>query len=369
MYKYVYAVLCLFCSIYSNAQTRNFPKFPNPQNDFYKLLEEDKILNPVYLKGAVRDVNRTHTLHISPDNEEEYMTNYFYRLNRAKEITEYITNDRYDNTTIAYLNKALQPAIQHDTIIKEDDFETYRYQKGKLTQYMAYDTYGMITDSIVYTYKNDQLLTRTHYSSEIFIDIAFSDNGDVEQSILYADLEIYAYDKATYTEKGQIKALTQYKFIEGDDYVDTYNYRYSYDAKGRFERMKMISNQYVPTRENLKKGPEKWKFEKNKMIEGTYLEITINTTYDTKNRILTYLKTDSQKNKEFYNISYGEDYNKVIVVDRDDYNTYNNTSIHRDLVYEYSYDMYHNPTEITSYIVVDGKKILDKSTRLQISYY
>ncbi|WP_299209943.1 hypothetical protein [uncultured Dokdonia sp.] len=370
MYNYLYITLFVLCCIYtSNAQTRDFPTFPSPQNDFYKLLDEKKVLNPIYLKGPVRDVNRTYILHISPDNEEVYMTNYFYRLKRDKEITEYITNDRYDDTTIPYLNQALRPAVQHDTIIKED-FYTYMYTDGKLMKYMAYDVDGGTRDSIVYTYKKDHLHTRTHYRSQGAIDVVFLENGEIDDSTMYfPEFSIYAYDKARYNKKGQIRSLKQYEFTVENDLVDGYQYSYNYDDKGRFESIEAISNRYFLTFKQLRKHPKKWKLKNNDTVDGMYLETIVNVSYDIEDNIQTYVKTDSNKNRESYNVTYSNYFDKVIQVARDDYDQYNDVLIHRDLMYEYVYDEHHNPTDITSYIIVDGEKILDKSTRLQISYY
>lgn len=371
MYQHVYFILFVLCCIsIGNAQTRDFPEFPSPHQDFYTLLEENKVMNPRYLEGSVKDVNRTYIEHISPDHEETYMTNYFYRLKRDKEITEYTTNDIFDDTTLSYLNEALQPAIQHDTIIKEDDFYTYIYKKGKLTHYMAYDIYGGTRDSVIYTYKKDQLHTRTEYRSQGAIEVEVLDNGAFDDSTIYfPEFSIAAYSEASYSKKGQIRSLKEYRFTLEDDFIDTNNYNYSYDTKGRFERMQAISDRYIPTDKQYKKHPKRWRLRGNTSVEGMYLETMFHTTYDSQNRIQTFIKTDSQKNKESYDITYSNCFDKIIVVSRDDYSGYNDTLIHRDLVYEYTYDTHHNPTDITSYIVVDGKKILDKSTRLHISYY
>lgn len=370
MYNHLYTTLFILCFTYiSNAQTREFPEFPNPQNDFYTLLEENKVTNPKYLEGSVRDVNRTYIEHVSPDNDEEYMVNYFYRLEKNKEIIEYTTNDLYDDTTISYLNEVIQPKIQNDTVIKEDDFYTYIYKKGKLTNYMAYDVYGGIMDSIIYIYKNDHLLTRTHYRSEGLIDVEFLDNGEVNESLLYSEFEIYAYDEAAYNTSGLIHSLIQYQYTQESDLIDKYTYNYNYDTQGRFENLKASSDRIFLTYKQQKKHPKKWKLATNEVVEGMYLETTINTAYDTKNRIQTYTKYDSNKNKESYSITYDGCYNKKIIVSRDDYSFQYEINVHRDLLYEYTYDEHHNPTYITSYIIVDGKKILDKSTRLQISYY
>lgn len=370
MYKYIYTTLFLFCCIYSNAQTRDFPEFPSPQQDFYKLLDEDKVMNPRYLEGNVKEVNRTYIQHISPDNEETYTANYFYRLKKDKEITEYTTNDMYDDFTLSYLNEALPPTIQHDTIINEDDYYTYSYQKGKLTNYWMLDIEAGTRDSIVYTYNNDNLHTRIEYQSQGAVEIEFLENGDIDDSTIYfTEFSAYAYSEATYTNTGQIHTLKEYRFTPELDFIDRYEYSYTYDLKGRFESMKVVSDRYFLSSKQYTEDSKKWMFEDHKSVEGMYQETTIHTTYDSQNRIQTYLKTDSQKNKESYHITYGEGSDKAIVVSRDDYNIYNNTLVHRDLVYEYTYDTHHNPIHIASYIIVNGKKILDKSTELKITYY
>ncbi len=369
MYKHLYTTLFVLCCIYtSNAQTRDFPEFPNPQNDFYILLEENKVTNPKYLEGSVREVNRTYTEHISPDNDEVYTADYYYRLKKDKEITAYTTSDIYDDTTIPYLNEALQPSPKNDTIIK-DDFYTYIYNKGKLTHYISYDISGGTMDSIVYTYKKEHLLTRTQYRSQGAIDVDFSDNGEVDEYILFPEFEIYAYAEATYNKIGLIQTVVQYQFTEEEGLVDSYHYNYMYDIEGRFKNLQAISDRVFLTYKQQKKHPKNWKLATNEVVEGMYLETTINTTYDTKNRIQTYIKTDSNKNKESYSVAYDGHSNKKITVSRDDYSFQYDTTVHRDLLYEYMYDTYQNPTYITSYIIVNGKKVLDKSTTLKITYY
>ncbi len=370
MYKYACAVLCLFCCIYSNAQTRDFPEFPSPQQDFYKLLEEKKVMNPKHLEGSVKEVNRTFTQHISPVSDETYTATYYYRLQKDKEITAYTTSDPYDDTTIPYLNSALPAAILNDTIIKEDDVYTYIYKKGKLTHYMAYDIEGGTLDSIVYTYKDDLLQTRTQYRSEGAIEAEFLDNGDIDDSVIYfPEFSIHAYGEATYAKTGQIHTLKQYEFTEEGDLMDTYDFTYSYDNKGRFKYLKVISDRVFLTFKQLEKHPKKWNLKDNESVEGMYVETDIHVTYNSKDNILSQSRRDSRKSSEVYTITYGNGLDKTILIARDDYNDHTYTMMHLDLVYKFIYDAHENPVHITSYIMVDGKEILDKTTVLEITYY
>ncbi|WP_299766575.1 hypothetical protein [uncultured Dokdonia sp.] len=369
MYQYVYTTLLFFFYIsFTNAQTRDLPDFPAPQDDFYTSLEEKKVMNPLFLEGQIREVNRTHTLHISPDRDETYTNTYYYQVNTEKEITKYATDDSYDDTTLAYLNKVQSPTIKNDTILKEDDFYTYIYKKGKLTNYMSYDIESGIMDSIVYTYKNNNLSTRTHYKSEGTLEM--DDEGFVDESVMYfSEFRIQSYGTATYTKTGQLLSLTQHEFTVEDDLIDTYKSNYIYDQKNRFKNATIVSDRVFLTYEQLDKHPKKWKLQENETVEGMYLETNITVTYDNQNRIETYSKADSQKNNIIYEISYDTDRSKKIKVSRDDYHFQKEVIIHRDLLFEYTYDTYHNPTYIASYILLNGKKVLDKSTELAIIYY
>lgn len=369
MYRLVCtSLLSFFCIFYTNAQTRTLPDFPTPQNDFYTLLEEDKVMNPLFLEGTVREVNRTFKQHISPDSDETYTSTYYYQINTKKEITKYATDDIYDDTTLAYLNEVQDPIVKNDTIIKEDDFYTYVYKKGKLTNYMSYDIESGIMDSIVYTYKNNNLSTRTHYTSEGALEM--DDEGFVDESVMYfSEFRIQSYGAATYTKTDRLLSLTQHEYTVEDDLIDTYTNSYTYDPQGRFKRLDMISDRIFLTYKQLKKHPKKWKLQDNETVEGMYLETTISVTYDSKNKITSYTKSDSQKNNIVYKISYENDSKKNIHVSRDDYHFQKDRLIHRDLLFEYTYDTYHNPTYIVSYILQGNKKILDKSTKLAIIYY
>ena len=371
MYKHLYTILFLFCCIYTtNAQTRDFPEFPTPQQDFYKLLEEKKVMNPKHLDGSVKEVSRTYTQHISPVSDETYTANYYYRLKKDKEITEYTTSDLYDDTTIPYLNSALPAAILNDTIIKEDDFYTYIYTKGKLTHYMAYDIEGGTLDSIVYTYKNDLLQTRTQYRSEGAIEAEFLENGEIDDSVIYfPEFEVYAYGEATYSKTGHIRTLKQYEFTEESDLIDTYDFTYSYDNKERFKNLEVISDRIFLTFKQLENHPKKWNLKGNESVGGMYLETEIDVTYNSKDDILSQSRTDSKKNTEVYTITYGDGLDKTILIARDDYNDHTDTIMHLDLVYKFTYDSHNNPIHITSHIMVDGKEILDKTTVLEITYY
>lgn len=369
MYKHVYTTLFFLCCIYtSNAQTRDFPEFPTPQQDFYKLLEEKKVMNPKYLDGSVKEVSRTYTQHISPVSDELYTANYYYRLKKDKEITEYTTSDLYDDTTVSYLNSALPAAILNDTIIHEDDFYTYIYTKGKLTYYMAYEIGGGTMDSIVYTYKNDLLKTRTHYQSQGAVEA--DEEGYIDESVIYfSEFEIYAYGEATYSKTGQIRTLKQYEFTLEGDLIDTYDFTYSYDNKGRFKSLKVISDLIFLTFKQLEKHPKKWDIKDNESEGGMYLETEIHVTYNNKDNILTHSRTDSKKNSEVYTITHGDGLDKTILIARDDYNDHTDTVMHLELIYKFTYDSQNNPIHITSHIMVDDKKILDKTTVLEITYY
>ncbi|WP_299678530.1 hypothetical protein [uncultured Dokdonia sp.] len=369
MYKQFYVSLALLSCIYlTNAQNRTLPDFPTPQNDFYRSLEEEKVTNPLFLEGNVREVNRTFTQHISPDSDQTYTENYYYLINTDRKITKYTTDNVFDDITVENLNSELLPIIVNDTIIKEDDFYTYIYKKGKLTNYMAYDIEGGMMDSIVYNYKNNQLHTRTHYRSEGAI--AFNEEDEIDESVIYfSEFTIYGYGEATYTKTGQLQTLLQHEFTVESDLIDTYKSTYTYDPKGRFNSVSIVSDRYFLTYKQLDKHPKKWKLQENETVEGMYLETNITVTYDNQNRIETYSKVDSQKNNIIYEISYDTDRSKKIKVARDDYHFQKEAIIHRDLLFEYTYDSQHNPTYIASYILLNDKKIIDKSTKLAIVYY
>lgn len=369
MYKQVYtSLLLLICIVSINAQSRTLPDFPTPQNDFYTLLEEDKVTNPLFLEGSVREVNRTFTQHTSPDSDQTYTENYYYLINTDRKITKYTTDNVFDDITVENLNSELLPIIKNDTIIKEEDFYTYIYKKGKLTNYMAYDIAGGMMDSIVYTYKNDKLSTRTHYKSEGALEM--DDEGFVDESVIYfSEFSIYGYGEATYTKLGQLHTLLQHEFTIESDLIDTYKSTYTYDQQGRFKNATTVSDRCFLTYKQLKKHPKKWKLQENETVEGMYIETTFSVSYDSKDRITSYTKADSQKNNIVYNVSYENDAKKNIYVSRDDYSFQKEITIHRDLLFEYTYDTYHNPTYIASYILRNGKKVLDKSTELAIIYY
>jgi len=74
----------------------------------------------------------------------------------------------------------------------------------------------------------------------------------------------------------------------------------------------MISDRIFLTYKQLKKHPKKWKLQDNETVEGMYLETTISVTYDSKNKITSYTKSDSQKNNIVYKISYENDSKKNI---------------------------------------------------------
>ena len=107
----------------------------------------------------------------------------------------------------------------------------------------------------------------------------------------------------------------------------------------------------------------------NKKLKNRIKEFNkIKYPNDNSNRIIAYQVSDSNNNEEKYTVTYkGND--MVVKGSRKDYAPQRDVIIPRHLEYVYIYDAQNNTIEIRSYIVNNDEKILDKSTKIKITYY
>lgn len=343
--------------LYSQNYTIQEPEIPMLEAALYQLLDDEKITNPTFLLGSIKEVETIFTLHPSPDNKNTEVYTDTFVLDTQGQVIRFESSDEYSEREPSSFNQ--RPLrFKNDTIFKREEY-TYVFNKGKLLAKYNFE------DSTSYTYKKDKIKTIKNYQREASEE--WNEDGDENDPIIlyYSEFELKSYQEAIYDKGLLVHKKTYDVFYET---INTYVTKYEYDQNNRLQKFNLVYKRYTSDLIDISKNPKKWKFSEDYFVDGEILNRGGTVSYDTANRIVNYQVSDSNNNKERYTVSYnGKD--MVVKGSRKDYAPDRDVMIPRDLEYVYIYDAHDNPIEIRSYIVNEGDKILDKSTKINITYY
>lgn len=375
MLKQILVFTIIFSCIICEAQEDIIePMLPFPEYSFSDVFDEQKVINPRFLNGKVKTVKRTFTQH-ETDESRLYQENYEYELNEHNEVVFYKSDLEEDYLIEESFSLLDNSHIKNDTIINQDVI-TYTFKKGRMVLMMEDQTTGGFLDSIIYNYKKDKLIEIKGFRSlvaEEYVD----DVGFQEYSLMASEYELLNYEQAKYSKKGLLVAKRMYtNFYEN---VDVYETTYQYDGK-QIQSYQTTKKSYPAHDIDFSTLYKEWNFNEAKLIDESH-EVSSGTyKYDKKGRIasyqseqIAYHKDGTQEivEKQDYKYVYAKDNTKMEVFVIRDYKDiiYERGILHQEVIYEYLYDKHHNPIEINSYLLKDGKKHLDKSTKLTITYF
>ena len=75
---------------YSQNQIITTPSIESPEQEFISVFQKDKLSNPIFLNGAVKEVKKKVREHVTLNRKIGNQKNYDYSLNSLKQITKYI---------------------------------------------------------------------------------------------------------------------------------------------------------------------------------------------------------------------------------------------------------------------------------------
>ncbi|WP_299336478.1 hypothetical protein [uncultured Psychroserpens sp.] len=372
-------IIILLCN-YSNSQNLviETPTFESPENKYFKIYEEDKIYNPIYLNGNVKTVERKYEQHSSIyGNIAKDTKIYMYKLNDSKQIISYVSSNEYDDKTIESFNIKNEFTTKKDTIINQDITE-YTFKKGLLTLEKETDRFHGSIDSIVYNYNHyNKLIEIKHYQS--YGIHKTDENGNVdENNIVFDEFEIKVFEKVTYNDSNNL--IEKNKYIIGYDIIEHYRTSYLYNDVNQLKTDEKVFKKYHRDYNNEQgDNPINWYLKEINLTDYNPLSWKTTYEYDNKNRIIKYVETfvqDYGKKEQFVweNGNCTIDYDdKLHVRTINTITTKKSSSTSepkiRELNYEYFFDDLNNPVKILNYIVQFNEKILDKSTILNITYF
>lgn len=341
--------------LYSQNTIIQEPTIPRLENSLYQLLDDKKITNPTLLHGNVKEVTTIFTLHTSPDNKETETYLDTFKFDPYGKLTKFVSSDEYDERSLSSFNNTYK-RYQNDTVIKEDDY-SYVFKDTLLISKYSFE------DSISYIYKNNKLNIVKEYQREVVEE--WNENEDITV-LYYTEFELKRYQEAIYNIQDLLVSVTVYDVFY--ETINKYVTNYEYDESNRLKSFNFNYKRFVSDLVNLSQHPNTWTFSDDLLVEGEDLYKEGTVQYDDMDRIVDYQVQDSNKNQEKYIIEYIEN-DFTIKVSRSDFDYKNERIVSRDLEYVYTYDHFDNPVDIQSYIVYNDQKLLDKSTKIKITYY
>ena len=344
---------------YSQDQIITTPTIESPEEEFISVFQKEKLSNPVFLNGNVKEVTKKVIEHITPNRETSTQENYSYNLNRQKQVIKYSSDIEFDEMKPELLNIEKEVIIKGDTIINHDNI-WYNFKKGRLitkTEKKAEisDTDSFM-DSISFKYKNNKLVEITHYRRDVLTQVDESKEL-IEYRIAYSDYDIFNYNKINYDANDLL--VSKLTLSTYEDLVFVTKTRYQYNDFNKLESFTRSLEEYsieLIDRSDYIKVTQKH----NRRIESLEKNRDIaKYTYDDKKRVTKLIIEKAKEEKHIYSIQYNK--NKTFI----DYSNNGNT----EMQYQYVYDKKNNPIQEKRYVYIDGKKYLDTSITLNIKYY
>ena len=359
--KIILIVLC-FSGLRTTAQNIKNPTVHLPHLQFDTLYNQQKIENPIYLNGNVASVNKTCIQHISLNSDFAYNENYNYKLDKNKQVISYSSDvDYFEDESITF-NEKPDFKTTKDTIIQKGN-EKYVFKSGLLTLKEVKDYQIGNLDSIVFSYSKGKLKSETHYVSQGMYEM--DENGDIDENVmLYEAYNVRYYSVLNYNKNGLIVNCKNYEVIQ--DFITTNEIIYNYNNNGNLIKYSILNAVYDVNSVDIYTHPKEWVFKKEFEFESDLKKVNGTYTYDNLGRIVSHHYKTSKQESDVYKVEYSK--NGYIIKVSSDY--LNRSKIlHQDLEYEFTLDHLKNPIQIDSYIIKDKKRVIDKSTVLEITYY
>jgi len=346
---------------YSQNQIITTPSIESPEQEFISVFQKDKLSNPIFLNGAVKEVKKKVREHVTLNRKIGNQKNYDYSLNSLKQISKYSSDEEFDDMTPELLNIEKEVVIKGDTIINHDNI-WYTFKKGKLktkTEKTAeLSSNQAFMDSLSFNYKKNKLIEIHHYKRDIVTEVNESSTSNlIEYNLLYTDYEIKNYTAAKYGKNGLLNSKLDISTIE--DLIFVYKTSYQYNDSNKITSFKRVFEEHDINVFNFSeyiKNTEKYNVKakpiENEEHEGVYY-------YDEKNRIIKIEIEKFNEGKHTYNIRYYKNTTTVAYLNKGKF----------EMEFQFTYDNNNNPIKELKYINIDGRKHLDTSIVLDITYY
>lgn len=334
------------------------PSINSPESQFISVFQKEKMDNPIFLNGNVKEVQKTIIRHINPNRKEEITENYHYILNKKSTLTSYASDVEFDEMNIAFLNSEKTQSIKNDTVIN-DDFASYTFKNGRLSYQTLKTIEGprlnSITDSVHYSYKKNKLVSIATYKKEILIDL----NEYNEEIYLLSDYFMTGYSEAKYNNKNELESKLDINYEPSSSELFVSKANYIYNINNQLVAFNRTSRSYEFALNDLVDYLEKIKEENFNEIPFETTESTGKYTYDSRNRIIGLVTSVNNKENQTYSFKYKKNKTKISRV----------TDSKLDIEYHFNYDKRNNHIQEKRFIHLNGKKYLDTEITMQISYF
>ncbi|WP_452227121.1 hypothetical protein [Lacinutrix cladophorae] len=359
--KNLITILCLCFTpvIFSQNTKIDIPVIDAPEVQFISIFQKEKIDNPIFLNGKVKEVHKKITTHIHPNRKETSVENYQYTLNKNMEVIRYASDVEFDEMNIDFLNSQKEFPIQKDTIITQNNIK-YNFKKGKLisktSSTLDEDTTIGVTDSIHFSYKNNKITEIIEFQKEALVEI--DEDTNQENYLISNDYFMTSYKLADYENKlVNSKLAIEYipdvmvLFVSKTDYI--------YNNNNLLTSFKKTNKEYEIVVEDISNYLKKIK---NNKLPDTPFKTQENIgifTYDSDNRVIKLEAIIDNQENQVYKMVYSN--NKTIITRES-----NGVS---DIEYQFNYDNNNNPIQEKRFIYLEGKKYLDTQTTIDITYF
>lgn len=345
--------------VYSQHLPITTPTIETPENEFLAIFQKDKLANPIFLHGNIKEVSKKEIRHLTPNRKISLQENYRYTLNKQKQVITYASDVEFDEMKPAFLNVEKDVIIKGDTIINHNPF-FYRFKNGQLIirTEKRVKNIDKKTDSITFRYNKDNLVERKQYKKEIATKVTEISDGSFTEHDVISDYQLISYSTATYNHRNLLKWTQNVSMNQEILFVTKKSYQYN--GFNKIVRATIISKNYNISSFKYLKDIRDWAKEEATIKPVKKEEITILYSYNTKNSITKIdFFTKNTQNKYVYALDYQKE--KTII-------KYTNKG-KLEKVVEYVFDKKNNPIKELKYIFIDGKKYLDTSISMQITYY
>ncbi|PQJ77548.1 hypothetical protein [Polaribacter glomeratus] len=345
---------------YSQNKQIAIPKIEAPEAQLISVFQKEKMDNPIFLNGNVKEVHKKHISHINPKRLKKITENYQYTLNKNNEVITYTSGVEFDEMNVDYLNSERKQIIKNDTIINHANI-CYTFKKGKLVsktiKTLEKTNFIGFTDSIHYNYKNNKLIEIITYQKEVLVEM---DEDEVNESYLVSnDYFMTSFSEAKYNENNRIESKLTIEYDQNAMVLFVDKTRYNTSGKNLLIVFRKTSNSYeivlndlsdylINIKENnLNEIP----FETNE-YDGIF-------TYDEEDKVIEFETFNVHKEKQQYKIEYKKN---TSIVKRA-------TNNNLDIEYHFRYDKNNNPIQEKRFIYIDGRKYLDTEITMEINYF
>lgn len=340
----------------SNAQSYKVPDIILPEDELQKWGEQEKLDNPIFLNGAVKEVKKAKTSYDYRDNYNSSKNYYSYTLNTNNEVINYISDEEWNEKSPSYFNSFKEFTPTNDTIIEQDNV-TFYFKNGQLKCSTTLDSEVMdiITDSISFVYKKDKLTEIRGYKKEVLTMVEDIDDSYEETFIAEADFHLNVLHSTQHNSKEQlISTFLAFKTYNGETRITNTNYKYN--NSGSLQEYKRTTAIYYDEL-NIEGYDSLTELEKTALNKTT--EESIGTfQYNNKGQLILFSENDNDV-KRHYQIEYSKN-KKTITTHLDN---------QLSTIEAITYDQYKNPIEVKTSNYEKDEKTSEETVTLSITYF